>query len=160
MMKKLFIYLPISISLFILDQLSKVAVVKNFALGESKAIIKYFNITYVQNTGTIFGFLNGEKNFIKNMILIILPLGICAYIIYSLIQSIKKNFTLSSVAYSLILGGALGNMYDRIFRGFVVDFLDFYFKDYHWYCFNIADSCITIGITILLFDQYLNKAQT
>ena len=90
-MKKLFIYLPISFLLFFLDQLSKIAILKNFSLGESKPIVKYFNITYVQNTGTIFGFLNGEKTFIKHIVLTILPLGICLYLVYSLIQSIKKK---------------------------------------------------------------------
>lgn len=128
--------LIIIFSVFILDQISKLIIVKNFYFGESVAIIKnVFHITYITNTGTAFGMFQKYGNIL--LVFSVVAIIVIATLIY------KTN----SVPLSLILGGAVGNLIDRIFRGSIVDFLDFCI----WPIFNIADSAITIGITILFF---------
>lgn len=124
------------------DQILKYLVVLNIHSGTSVVIIKdFFQLTYTQNTGVAFSFFQN-----MNYIMIPVMLAISGVIIYVLIKSKSKFVNLS---LSFILGGALGNLIDRIFRGNVVDFLDFKIFGRHFYIFNLADTFIVIG-TILL----------
>jgi len=134
-----------------LDQLTKYLVVKNINLYEVKKVIPgFFNLTHVQNRGAIFGFLGNSD---KPLALFFLNLG--ALIAFSVIvyYFLKTPLKLSwmKTSFALIISGAMGNLVDRIFRGYVIDFLDFYVKRFHWPFFNVADSCITIGTIILIF---------
>lgn len=106
-------------------------------------ILPFFSIVYVENTGAGFGILKGQQ-----LLLIMISL-IALWLIYYYYDRIpKNNFAVVSVA--LIAGGIMGNLLDRLFRGYVIDFLDFFIKSYHWPAFNIADSAMVVGVVMLL----------
>jgi len=140
--------LIIIVAVLILDQLSKLYIVRNFYLGESVPVIKnIFHITYVTNTGVAFGMLQKYGS-------ALLVFSIAAIITLTLIIYGYKNLSkITLAAFSLILGGAWGNIFDRIFRKEIVDFLDFQI----WPVFNVADSAITIGIVMLFIHTIFNK---
>lgn len=133
----------------ILDQVSKFIICRTMLPGESSPVIEnIFHLTHVQNKGAAFGlFPNQTLFFISITLLTILP------ILFFHQRLAKKGGSLSW-ALGLILGGALGNLIDRIRLKAVIDFLDFSLKGHHWPSFNIADSAITIGAVILLFSIF------
>ena len=142
-----------SIFLLIFDQVSKAMIVSQFDLYESISIAPFFNLTFVVNYGFAFGFLNSPS--LNQIIVSVIILSIIIYFLYLLIKTQDRVFKICLV---LILSGALGNFLDRIFRGYVVDFIDIYVFNYHWPAFNIADSCISVGFVILIFNiLFLNK---
>ena len=142
-----------SIILLIFDQVSKAMIVSQFDLYESISVAPFFNLTFVVNYGFAFGFLNSPS--LNQIIVSIVILSIIIYFLYLLIKTQDRVFKICLV---LILSGAIGNFIDRIFRGYVVDFIDIYVFNYHWPAFNIADSCISIGFVILIFNiLFLNK---
>ncbi len=125
------------------DQFSKLLVIKNLVLGESINILPFFNIVRVQNKGVTFGLLSGT---LQPIVFIILSLIVVAF----LIDYARKNKNYRPFI-GMIIGGALGNVIDRIVHGSVVDFLDFHLGSYHWPAFNIADSAIVMGVFVLFF---------
>ena len=142
-----------SIFLLIFDQVSKAMIVSQFDLYESISITPFFNLTFVVNYGFAFGFLNSPS--LNQIIVSIVILFIITYFLYLLIKTQDRVFKICLV---LILSGALGNFLDRIFRGYVVDFIDIYVFNYHWPAFNVADSCISVGFVILMFNiLFLSK---
>ena len=142
-----------SIFLLIFDQVSKAMIVSQFDLYESISVAPFFNLTFVVNYGFAFGFLNSPS--LNQIIVSIVILSIIIYFLYLLIKTQDRVFKICLV---LILSGALGNFLDRIFRGYVVDFIDIYVFNYHWPAFNIADSCISVGFVILISNiLFLNK---
>lgn len=148
-----FSLLILSIFLLIVDQSTKAIIVNRFDLYESIPIIPFFNLTFVVNYGFAFGFLNSPS--LNQIIASIVILSIIIYFLYLLIKTQDHIFKICLV---LILSGATGNFIDRIFRGYVVDFIDIYVFNYHWPAFNIADSCISVGFVILIFNiLFLNK---
>lgn len=128
------------------DQLSKLFIVKGLYVGESINILPFFNIVHVRNRGVTFGLLSGT---LQPVVLVILSLVIVGFLIYYA----RKNENYRPFI-SLIVGGAIGNVIDRIVYGSVVDFLDFHLGKYHWPAFNIADSAIVIGVFVLFFISY------
>ena len=142
-----------SIFLLIFDQVSKAMIVSQFDLYESISVAPFFNLTFVVNYGFAFGFLNSPS--LNQIIVSVVILSVIIYFLYLLIKTQDRVFKICLV---LILSGALGNFLDRIFRGYVVDFIDIYVFNYHWPAFNIADSCISVGFVILIFNiLFLNK---
>lgn len=133
----------IGLIIFILDRISKQIVISTMKIEKSIVIIKnFFSITLAKNTGVAFSLLDGKID-----IIIILSIPILLF----LINMIKKNNRKEEIiCYYLILGGALGNLFDRIIFGYVIDFLDFNIFGYHYPTFNIADSSIVIGVILLL----------
>ena len=135
------------------DQLTKDLVINKFELYESTNLLPFLNFTFVVNYGFAFGFLNNPS--LNQLVASLVILSIIIYFLYLLIKTQDYIFRFSLV---LILSGALGNFLDRIFRGFVIDFIDIYISDYHWPAFNLADSWITVGFMILIFNiLFLNK---
>ena len=128
------------------DQLSKLFVVKNLYLGESINVFSFFNIVRVQNRGVTFGLLSGT---LQPIVLVILSL----VVVWFLADYARKNENYR-LPVSLIIGGAVGNIIDRIIHQSVIDFLDFHLGRYHWPAFNIADSAIVLGVFVLLFISY------
>jgi signal peptidase II len=113
----------------------------------------FFNITYVRNTGVAFGILDSIQSSVKSTILAILTVAaVIAVVIYSLRTPV--NHRLLQVGLSLILAGALGNLYDRLNYGYVIDFIDVYFRNYRWPSFNVADSAITTGVALLALELF------
>lgn len=144
-------------TLILLDQFTKGAVQTAFQLGETKPIIDgFFSLAYVRNTGAAFGFGAGGPEWFRIIFFLALPVIFCGWIFYMLVKTIKGPFYMS-LAYSLILAGATGNLIDRFYLGYVVDFLLFYWKDEanHFPAFNVADSCITIAAFLLIYDFFI-----
>ena len=147
-------FLWLSAVAFILDLLTKYIVTQHFELYESVNILPIFNLTYARNTGAAFSFLANHDGWQKYFF-IVLAMVISAVLVYFL----KKNSTsqkLQNSAYALIIGGALANMVDRAYNGFVVDFLDFYWQNWHYPTFNVADIAICIGAGLLALDAFKN----
>lgn len=138
----------ISIILLCIDQISKLLVVNLLTKTNSIAIIKnFFYLTYINNDGAAFSILVGKR------VLLIL---IAVLVIVMLIRYIKKNNIqnkLELVSISLIIGGSLGNLIDRVVRGYVIDFLDFKIFNYNFPIFNLADTFIVIGVFLLLLKE-------
>ena len=141
----------LSVLIVILDQLSKFIVHSTMNLYDSFQVIPYLlNFTYIRNEGIAFGiYFEGAET-----IFIILPILITIYLFY-LLKSEEFQDKFSQIALFLIIAGAVGNIVDRIFRGYVVDFIDFHLNGMHWYVFNIADSSVTIGLIFLLYSSII-----
>ena len=141
------------LTLVILDQITKALVINFFDLYDSVVLLPIVNLTFVVNYGFAFGLLNNPS--LNQILVSLVILAIIIYFLYLLIKTQDKIFQLT---LTLILAGALGNFIDRIFRGFVIDFIDIYIGKYHWPAFNIADSCITLGFVVLMINiLFLNK---
>ena len=135
------------------DQLTKILVIKNFQLYESLSILPFFNLTFIVNYGFAFGFLNNPS--LNQIIVVLVIFSIIAYFLYLLIKTQDQFFRFSLI---LVLSGAVGNFIDRVLHGFVIDFIDVYFGSYHWPAFNLADSSITLGFILIMFNiLFLNK---
>jgi signal peptidase II len=148
-------FLWISTIIFMFDQWTKYAIVDSMRLYESIQITSFFNLTYVHNYGAAFSFLYDAGGW-QVYFLSTVALLVSAFILWWLRQATKEQLLLP-VAFSFILGGALGNVFDRIMHGYVIDFLDFYYGTYHWPAFNVADSAIFIGAALLIIDMFKNK---
>ncbi|MCZ0932289.1 MAG: signal peptidase II [Oligoflexia bacterium] len=130
-----------------LDQATKIFIHTQFPRQTSKAIIEgFFNISYVTNSGGAFGLFNDSPDWIRFILFLLFPL-VCVYFIFKLLQETNSRFQI--LALSFILGGAFGNYLDRVRLGYVVDFIDWHIKGWHWPTFNIADSFIVMGVALL-----------
>jgi signal peptidase II len=145
-------WLWISAVTLVLDQASKLAVDGSMQLFESIPLIPYFNLTYVHNTGAAFSFLaqaGGWQRWLFAGLAVVMSSIITVWL-----YRLQKHETLMAVALSLVLGGAIGNLIDRVAYGYVIDFLDVYYQDWHWPAFNIADSAICIGVGLMLLESF------
>jgi signal peptidase II len=140
------------------DRWTKALIQKRFGLNESIPVIDgFFNITYVRNTGVAFGIFDPLSLPAKSVLLsVFTAFAAVVVIVYSVRSSVRNR--LLQIALALILGGALGNLYDRIAYGYVIDFLEFYARSYHWPSFNVADSAISIGVALLALEILRNEA--
>ena len=148
-------FLWLAVLAFVLDQWSKQAVLDSIELYQSIQINGFFNLTHVHNYGAAFSFLADSGGW-QRWFFTAIALGVSVMILWWLKGTEKKQIMLP-VAFSLILGGALGNVYDRIVYGYVIDFLDVYYQQWHWPAFNIADSAIFLGAALLIIDMFKNK---
>ena len=151
--KKIFIYLGIVLVIFFLDRISKIYILN---IAESRGIVEisvnfFLNFILVWNTGIGFGLLSFEHSTIYNFITVLIII-INLLIIYL----IFKSYDLRAYFFILILGGSLGNLFDRVYYSAVPDFIDLNYKGYHWFIFNVADIFITLGIICLIFVELLN----
>ena len=138
-------------SIVVLDQITK-NMVSKYPMGVINNICDYFRIIHTKNTGAAFSFLAGSGDFVRIVFLIGLPVLLTGALVYYMYKKRSDAFTFYSL--SLILSGAIGNIIDRIRFGAVVDFLDFYYKSYHYPAFNVADSFVTIGVILLLIQNF------
>ncbi|MBI3600149.1 MAG: signal peptidase II [Nitrospinae bacterium] len=149
-------YSPLIITLFavvVIDQITKFYIAGSFELYQSVEIINgFFNITYIRNSGVAFGMFSGLKGPMIKIFFIVISL-IAAVTIVILYRGTDDKMLLTRIAFSLILSGAVGNLIDRVASGEVVDFLDFHWHEYHWPAFNVADSCITVGVGLLMITM-------
>jgi signal peptidase II len=157
-MKTFLKYIALIIFIIVFDQWTKYLIHTSFRLGEAISVIDgFFNLAYARNTGAAFSFGSEYVDWQRYIVLLILPVVACLGLCYALYKSIKKSTVLLSVTYSLILGGAVGNLIDRFRLGYVIDFLDFYYKDWHFATFNIADSAISVAAAFLIIDALISK---
>lgn len=145
-------WLGLSLFAILLDQGTKLAVDGSMKLYQSIPVLPFFKLTYVHNTGAAFSFLS-EAGGWQRWFFAGLALAISCVIAVWLAR-LKQHETLLAVALSLVLGGAIGNLIDRLAYGYVIDFLDVYYQTWHWPAFNIADSAITLGVILMLLESF------
>lgn len=153
--KSFIINFLIFLCIFLTDRVSKEIVIsldeKNFGVQLFNS--SYLNIKLIWNNGIAFGLFSNNHNFVYDIFTIIITI-----IIFVIIIMILKKKSLNRLALIFVLGGAVGNLYDRVFFSAVPDFLDFHIKDFHWFIFNIADIFISIGVFLLIsLDLFVNK---
>jgi signal peptidase II len=155
-MKKTLI--TIFVTIVALDQVTKAAISSGFSMHESRVVIPgFFSLTYVLNPGAAFGFLARLNESYRQIFFVAVTIIAIAAVAYLLTKEFQMK--LRAYSYTLILSGAIGNLIDRIYIGKVVDFLDFYVSNHHWPAFNMADSAITIGISLLMLDLFLHRKE-
>ena len=145
------------ILVIVLDQLSKSLILSSFSVGEVRSIIPgFFNLTLTYNPGAAFGLLSDLPDGSRVLVLSFTIFAALAAVGYFLLNEYYED-GIGQVGLLMIVGGAIGNIIDRARFGEVVDFLDVYFRSYHWPAFNIADSAICLGVTVLLFRKPSRK---
>ncbi len=145
-------WLWLTFFVIVLDLVSKSMVNYYLTRMSSKTVTSFLNLVLVYNTGSAFGFLANENGW-QLWVFVGFAIVVALAILTWLWKSSSKH-ALTAAALSLILGGTLGNLYDRIVDGYVVDFIDFHINDYHWPAFNIADSAICIGAFFLILSAF------
>ena len=154
---KYFFLISIAALVAILDQAIKLLVLAKIpAYGSIVVIPGFFDLTHIYNTGGAFGFLAGKSSLFRHLFFLTASAIAMGMIVYLYLKTPREFLFLRS-GLAMILGGAVGNVIDRIRLGKVVDFLDLYVKDLHWPAFNIADSAITVGILIFIYHLLLKK---
>ncbi len=145
----------------IVDRITKLYIEHNFAQWDMKPVIAgFFNIVHAENPGAAFGFLSDSTSQYRGVFLVGVSLAVMAIIGTMLFRPGVKKSTLLEIALALVFGGAAGNMYDRLFRGTVTDFLQFFFGNYEFPSFNAADSAITVGACLLIIDLWQNRGKS
>jgi len=156
-MKRFLPYAALSGLVILIDQVTKALIVKHVPFyGSVKVIPGFFNLTHIHNKGAILGIFNSAKTSGIPILLLLLNAAALALVLYYFSKTSEKERA-ARIGLSLIVGGALGNVIDRIARGFVVDFLEMYAGKFHWPTYNVADSCITIGAVILIFSVIFRR---
>ena len=142
------------LAIVITDQVTKALVRATLPLGDSRNVIPGFlDLTHVQNTGAAFGLLNGVDFAYKPLVMIaIAAIALVAIAVYG--RQLGFEERLARLGLSLILGGAFGNLIDRTIAGHVVDFVDVYWRDIHFWAFNVADAAITVGAIFIILDMF------
>lgn len=148
--KKLYLFLmPLII---IVDQASKWLLARSLPLENTRDVIKgFFRFWHVRNSGAVWGFFQGHDGGWAPKLITALAIAALLVVLFFFLRAGRQE-RLELFAYAFILGGALGNIIDRLRLGYVVDFLDVYVRTWHWPTFNVADSCITIGVLLLAFS--------
>ena len=146
------LWIGIAVLIMVLDQFTKVLVLGRFQYGDSLPITSFFNLVRVHNHGAAFSFLADAGGWQRWFFT---GLGVVATVLMVWMLRKHPGQRLFCAALSLILGGAVGNVVDRLIHGYVVDFLDFYWGTWHFPAFNLADSAITLGAILLILDELL-----
>jgi signal peptidase II len=145
-------WLAIALVIVIADQFTKALIVDDFQLGESRTVTSFFNIVRVHNTGAAFSFLAGASGW-QRWFFVGLGAAATGFIIWMLLRHGGQR--LFSLSLALILGGAIGNVIDRLLHGYVVDFIQVHYGGAYFPSFNVADSAITVGAALLILDELL-----
>jgi len=149
-------WLAVAVVIVVADQLSKFWVTARLDLYQRIELLPFFNLTHVHNTGAAFSFLadaGGWQRWFFLILAVVISLVIGRYL-----WRLNNRDQWQLAGFSLILGGALGNFIDRARLGYVIDFLDFFYRQWHWPAFNIADSAITIGVVLLIIDSLRSRS--
>jgi signal peptidase II len=155
--KNIIIFILGATAIIILDQITKAAIVAKFIKHESYAVIDgFFNLVYVMNPGAAFGFLANMSETFRYIFFIGITLVVILCIIYYIVKSKQQN-RLMVISLALIFAGAVGNLIDRVRFGAVVDFLDVYIGTAHWPAFNVADSAISIGAMLMIWEMIMKR---
>lgn len=145
-------WLALAILILVLDQLTKVLILGAFQLGDASPVTSFFNIVRVHNAGAAFSFLAGASGWQRWFFT---GIGVAATVFIIYLLKSHPGQKLFCFALACILGGAVGNVIDRLVHGHVIDFLDFHWAGWHFPAFNVADSTITIGAICLILDELL-----
>lgn len=145
----------LAVALIVLDQYTKALASGTLTYGEPVFVTPFFNWTLLHNTGAAFSFLSDAGGW-QNGFFCTVAAAVSAYIIYWLYRT-PYSARWQALALSLVLSGALGNLYDRIMLGYVVDFIQVHYQQYYWPAFNVADSAITVGAIILIVTSFFSR---
>lgn len=143
-------WIGVAVIAILLDQLSKVAITHTFGYGQGREVTGFFNLILVYNPGAAFSFLAAAGGWQR---WVFTGLGVAAAVVICYLLKRHSGQKLFCTALSLIMGGALGNVIDRMIYGHVIDFLDFHIHGWHWPAFNLADSAICIGAVLMVIDE-------
>jgi signal peptidase II len=158
--KNIVLFIFGAIAVIVLDQITKAVITeKLFMYGSYKVIDGFFSLVYVMNPGAAFGFLAGAPEIFRYLFFISVTVLAILLIIYYISKS-KSQDVLMVISLTLIFGGAVGNLIDRIRFGAVVDFLDFYIGTWHWPAFNVAGSAISIGAVLMIWEMLVSRKKT
>ncbi len=162
--RSLFVWLGIALVILVADQITKLMVIDSFQLGDSQTVTSYFNLVRVHNSGAAFSFLSTASGW-QRWFFTAIGVGAAVFIIWLLRSHPSQK--LFCFALALVLGGAVGNVIDRLLWGHVIDFLDFHwdwlapvFYQGHFPAFNVADSAISVGTVCLIIDELLRVRQS
>jgi signal peptidase II len=150
-------WLNLSALVIVLDQLTKWLMVNWLELHQTVEVLPFFNFTLAHNYGAAFSFLasaGGWQRWFFVALAVIISIALTVWL-----KRLPTNARLEAASLALILGGAIGNVIDRLIYGYVIDFLDVFYGSYHWPAFNIADSAICIGAVLLILDSFRNKTE-
>jgi len=156
---KRFVWLFVGLTgaILVLDQVTKALVSAAIRLHESRSIIPGFlSLTLVHNTGAAFGILAGESSPLRTAFFLVVSVVAMGVVLWLLLR-LRPEQKVEAVALSLIFGGAVGNVIDRIRFGKVIDFIDVFYRSYHWPAFNVADAAISVGVFLLFWCLILGK---
>ncbi len=158
--KKYYVLAGIVPLVIFLDQLTKYAIIQKYRLGETTPVLTgFFNFTYIRNTGAAFGIFAQAHPSFRVPFFVAVPLLALAAIGYIFKKIAPSDLKLAS-ALALVVGGAIGNLIDRVSLGYVVDFLDFHWSyQYHFPAFNVADSAICVGVAVLMLDLLVHDGE-
>ena len=148
--QRLLPWIGVALAVVVLDQLTKLAIERVFDYGDVKRLTSFFNLVLTYNKGAAFSFLREASGW-QGPVLSAVAIGASALILFLLARHSQQR--LFSFALALILGGAIGNLIDRLLYGHVIDFLDFHYAGWHWPAFNVADSGIVCGALLLVFEE-------
>ncbi|NQZ26535.1 MAG: signal peptidase II [Colwellia sp.] len=148
-------WLWLTLLCLIIDQVSKQWVAGTFDYRETLSVLPFFNLTYVHNPGAAFSFLADQGGWQRWFFTAIAAIASIVFLVW--MAKTPKQQRLLSIAFALILSGAVGNLIDRVLFGYVIDFLDFHWAGFHFAAFNIADSVIFIGAALMIFESFTNK---
>ena len=148
-------WLWLSLMVLALDQVTKYLASSQLALHQPIEILPMLNLTLMHNYGAAFSFLSDHSGW-QRWFFTVIALVVSVVIVFWM-RRLASTDRLTAAGLSLILGGALGNVWDRIQLGYVVDFIDVYYESWHWPAFNIADSAITVGAVLLIIDTFRNR---
>ena len=149
----------LGISMFVvaLDRLSKFLILETLPLNGSEPVLPDFlYLTYIQNPGTAFGLMGNMESIVRIPFFVAITIAV-GFIVYTYQKLIPREQRLTRIALGFFWGGALGNFIDRILYGKVIDFIDMRYHDFQWYIFNLADSCIAVGLFYLLVEFIWNS---
>tara|TARA_B100001564_G_scaffold174903_1_gene147197 strand:- start:305 stop:778 length:474 start_codon:yes stop_codon:yes gene_type:complete len=142
------------LSIFIFDRLSKISIIKSFEISgvESTSVTNFLSFSLIWNEGIAFGLFSFDKDIYYNSLTILICL-----IIIIIIWLLVRSSGFEKIGFLMIIGGSLGNLFDRLFYSAVPDFIDFHYNNFHWFIFNVADIFITLGVMLLIFLELFTK---
>ena len=151
-------WLGLALLVVVLDQITKLLADNLLAYGEPLAIFPSFNLTLLYNPGAAFSFLSDASGWQRWFFVVISTAATVFLILW--LRRLKSGHLLLAIALSLVLGGAVGNLIDRLWLGHVVDFIQLYYRGYYWPAFNIADSAISVGAALLIWDSLFMRRES
>jgi signal peptidase II len=150
-------WIAVSVAVVVLDQLTKFAADSSLVYGQAVPVLPSFNLTLMYNRGAAFSFLSDASGW-QRWFFVTVSLGASLLLVFWL-RKLRPAQWLLALALSLVLGGAVGNLIDRLWAGHVIDFIQLYYRDFYWPAFNLADSAITVGAVLLVWDALFLKAE-
>jgi signal peptidase II len=147
-------WLWLSLVIVVLDQISKQLVESSLLVYETIPVLPFFNLTLAYNEGAAFSFLSDQGGWQRWFFALVAAVVV---LILTVWLARLRHERLLAVSLSLVVGGALGNLLDRLLFGHVIDFLDFFYQSYHWPAFNVADIAITLGVALMFVDAFVGR---